>query len=86
MEHRELTSSTMLNEHLDWPTLYQAILKLKPRDQTLISLRFMQDLPHEEIAAIMNLRPGAVRMAISRALGILRDRFEVTETSNPTGH
>ncbi|MBI1372076.1 MAG: sigma-70 family RNA polymerase sigma factor [Phycisphaera sp.] len=61
----------------DWPELYEAVLSLKPRDQALIALRFMQDLPHEQIAAILNLRPGAVRVAIGRALNKLRKRFGI---------
>lgn len=62
-------------DHLDWPTVYEAILKLKPRDQTLITLRYMQELPHEQIAGIVDLKPAAVRVAISRAISQLRERF-----------
>lgn len=62
-------------DHLDWPTVYEAILQLKPRDQTLITLRYMQELPHDQIAGIVDLKPAAVRVAISRAMAQLRERF-----------
>lgn len=62
-------------DHLDWPVVYEAILKLTPRDQTLITLRYMQELPHEQIAGIVNLTPAAVRVALSRAMAQLRERF-----------
>lgn len=63
------------NDHLDWPAVYEAILQLKPRDQTLITLRYMQELPHEQIAGIVDLKPAAVRVALSRAMAQLRERF-----------
>lgn len=69
-------------DHLDWPAVHEAILELKPRDQTLISLRYMQELPHEQIAEITGLKPGNVRVAISRALDKLRSRFN-TDPATP---
>ena len=63
------------SDHLDWPAVYEAILQLKPRDQTLITLRYMQELPHAQIAGIVNLKPAAVRVALSRAMAQLRERF-----------
>lgn len=62
-------------ELLDWPTVYHAILELEPRDQTILTLRFFADLPHDEIAAIVGAQPGAVRTALSRILDRLRARF-----------
>lgn len=62
-------------DHLDMPAVYEAILQLKPRDQTLITLRYIQELPHDQIAGIVDLKPAAVRVAISRAMAQLRERF-----------
>ncbi len=70
-------------DHLDWPTVYEAILRLKPREQTLITLRYMQDLPHDQIAAITGLKPGNVRVMLSRAMEKLRTQFNV-EISPPS--
>ncbi|MFN3166550.1 MAG: RNA polymerase sigma factor [Phycisphaeraceae bacterium] len=72
-------------DHLDWPAVYDAILQLKPRDQTLISLRYMQDLPHDQIAQITGLKPGNVRVALGRALDKLRERFNTEPISITKG-
>jgi RNA polymerase sigma-70 factor (ECF subfamily) len=69
------TETVDRTDHLDWPAVYEAILQLKPRDQTLITLRYMQELPHDQIAGIMDLKPAAVRVALSRAMAQLRERF-----------
>lgn len=71
-------------DKLDWPAVYEAILQLKPCDQALITLRYMQELPHDQIAGIMDLKPAAVRVAISRAMGQLRERFN-TEPDQQKG-
>lgn len=62
-------------DHLDMPAVYEAILQLKPRDQALITLRYMQGLPHEQISGIVDLKPAAVRVALSRAMAQLRERL-----------
>ena len=62
---------------LDWPTLYQAILGLAPREQTILTLRFFEQMSHEEIAGVLNLRAVTVRVALSRALERLRRRLGV---------
>jgi RNA polymerase sigma-70 factor (ECF subfamily) len=72
-------------DHLDWPAVYDAILQLKPREQALISLRYMQDLPHDQIAEITGLKPGNVRVALSRALDKLRRRFNTDPTAITKG-
>jgi RNA polymerase sigma-70 factor (ECF subfamily) len=72
-------------DRLDWPAVYQAMLQLKPRDQALIGLRYMQDLPHDQIAAILNLKPGTVRVALSRAIEKLRDRFDTDQAASTKG-
>jgi RNA polymerase sigma-70 factor (ECF subfamily) len=83
--HRIGSSPTVdTKDHLDWPVVYEAILQLKPRDQTLITLRYMQELPHEQIAGIVNLKPAAVRVALSRAMAQLRERFN-TDQPNKKG-
>ena len=56
-------SPSSLAEHdiLDWPAVYQALLELDERDQTIVMLRFFADCSHEEIADVVNATPGAVR-------------------------
>jgi RNA polymerase sigma-70 factor (ECF subfamily) len=70
-------------EHLDWPAVYQAVLELDHRDQTILTLRYYADLPHDEIATIVGLKPGAVRTAMSRILERLRARFETDKSVTP---
>jgi RNA polymerase sigma factor (sigma-70 family) len=55
--------------------LYQEILLLKPREQSIITLRFFEHMTHEEIGEVLNQRPATVRVALSRALQKLRKRL-----------
>lgn len=64
---------------LDWPAVYQALLEFDERDQAIVMLRFFADCTCDEIAAVVDATPGAVRTALSRTLSRLRDRF------NPAG-
>ena len=57
----------------DWPTLYTAISKLRPKHQTIVTLRFFENLGFEEIAWIVKARPSAVRVSLHRALKKLRN-------------
>jgi RNA polymerase sigma-70 factor (ECF subfamily) len=60
---------------VDWPSVYQAILSLKPREQSIIALRFFEGLSYDEIAGVLDRRPATVRVAMSRALAKLRRRL-----------
>jgi len=62
-------------ELLDWPIVYQAILRLKARDQAILVLRFFEQMSHEEIAEVLHERPATIRVALNRALQTLRKRF-----------
>lgn len=57
---------------LSWPMLHEAIVRLSPREQTIVVLRFYQGMSHEEIGRVLNRRPATVRVALSRAIGKLR--------------
>ena len=52
--------------------LKQAMLTLKPRYQTIITLRFFENLKLTEIAEVLGSSPGTVRSQLSRALVGLR--------------
>jgi RNA polymerase sigma-70 factor (ECF subfamily) len=49
-----------------------AFASLSPFDQEVLELRIIGDLAAEEVAEVIGKRPGAVRMAQSRALARLR--------------
>jgi RNA polymerase sigma-70 factor (sigma-E family) len=51
--------------------LIRAVDRLPHRQREALVLRFYLDLPDEEIARLMDIRPGTVRSAIHRALAAL---------------
>jgi RNA polymerase sigma-70 factor (ECF subfamily) len=68
----EAASSDENGSGPDWPTLYAAILKLKPEHQTIITLRFFENMEYEQIAKILDVRKETVRVTVHRILGKLR--------------
>jgi RNA polymerase sigma-70 factor (ECF subfamily) len=57
--------------------LKEAMLVLKPRYQTIITLRFFENLKLKEIAEVLASNPGTVRSQLARALARLRKQFFV---------
>ena len=57
--------------------LKEAILQLKPRYQTIITLRFFENLKLTEIAEVLESRAGTVRSQLSRALKQLREKMKI---------
>lgn len=55
-----------------WHDVHRAIQQLTDDQQQVILLRFFQGLSHEETAAVMGRRSGAVRALQNRALSALR--------------
>ena len=49
----------------------QAVRRLPARQREVLVLRFYLDLPDDEIARVMNIRPSTVRSAAARALDTL---------------
>jgi len=68
-----LASASESSEGLDWEFVHQGISQLELREQTVIVLRLTEDMSHDEIAKVLNIRTGAVRVAYSRALQKLRE-------------
>jgi len=60
----------------DWPRLYAAILKLKPEHQTIITLRFFENMEFEQIAKILDAKEATLRVTLHRMLGKLRKHLE----------
>jgi len=52
--------------------LKESMLALKPRYQTIITLRFFENLKLTEIAEVLGSSPGTVRSQLARALARLR--------------
>jgi RNA polymerase sigma-70 factor (ECF subfamily) len=55
--------------------LRQAVLTLKPRYQTIITLRFFENMKLIEIAEVLGSSPGTVRSQLARALEKLRKKM-----------
>lgn len=55
--------------------LKKAVFELKPRDQTIITLRFFENLKLTEIAEVLDSSPGTVRSQLKRALDKLRKKI-----------
>ncbi len=52
--------------------LTDALARLRQRQRAAIVLRYWQDLPEAEIAAVLGCRPGTVKSLLSRGLATLR--------------
>ncbi|MCA9109731.1 MAG: sigma-70 family RNA polymerase sigma factor, partial [Planctomycetaceae bacterium] len=71
-------STSLLNEDtvIEWQSVYEALGELSDREQSLISLRFFAGLQHNQIAEVLEVKEGTVRVALSRALEKLRGRLQ----------
>ena len=61
----------------DWPTVYHEISELEERDRNIVMLRFFSHCSYDEIAAVVEASPAAVRTALSRVLSRLREKFKL---------
>jgi RNA polymerase sigma-70 factor (ECF subfamily) len=52
--------------------LKQAMMTLKPRYQTIITLRFFENMKLTEVAEVLGSSPGTIRSQLARALGKMR--------------
>jgi RNA polymerase sigma-70 factor (ECF subfamily) len=55
--------------------LREAVLSLKPRYQTIITLRFFENMKLTEVAEVLGSSPGTIRSQLSRALAKLRKKL-----------
>jgi len=58
----------------------QALLCLKPKYQTVITLHFFEELKLIEIAEILGKNPATIRSQLSRGLSKLRKKLEVADS------
>lgn len=56
--------------------LWDALATLSERRRTAVVLRFYEDLPDHEIAAVLGCRPATVRTLIHRSLNLLREEID----------
>jgi len=60
------------SKEIDQYALYSALIKLKPKYQTVIVLRFFENLQYEDIAEIFKSKPSTIRATVHRALNKLK--------------
>ena len=60
----------------DFSQLYTAILKLKPQHQTIITLRFFENLQYGQIAQILNIKEATLRVSTHRIINELRNHLQ----------
>ena len=61
--------------------LKEALLSLKPKYQTVITLRFFENMKLTEIAACLGKKPSTVRSLLSRGTAKLRKKLDATMNS-----
>jgi len=69
----------------DFMRLHHALARLSHRDQTIISLRYFEQLKLEQIGHVIGKPIGSVKSRLHRALGRLKDAMEPTVTSGIEG-
>lgn len=62
----------------DAAVMRQILAALPPQQRAAIALRYLADLPDEQIGAILGCGPGTVRSHLSRGLATLRDHMTTT--------
>lgn len=72
---RDQTSGEVFEETPERDILQTALLNLSDRAQAIIVLRFYSELSYEDIAVVLDMSPGAVRTAASRALEEMRNEL-----------
>jgi RNA polymerase sigma-70 factor (ECF subfamily) len=61
----------------EFSQLYTAILKLRPKHQTIVTLRFFEKLQYEQIAQILDIKEATLRVSMHRILNELRNHLQV---------
>lgn len=64
----------------DWLAVEKALSHLPDRYRTVLTLRYLQDLPHAEIARALGEPEGTIRNRVFRALNLLRSALRLEET------
>jgi RNA polymerase sigma-70 factor (ECF subfamily) len=79
--HEQVISNVAANSDLEESSheklaaLKDAMFSLKPRYQTVITLRFFENLKPAEIAEVLGSSPGTIRSQLARALVKLRKKL-----------
>jgi RNA polymerase sigma-70 factor (ECF subfamily) len=78
-EQSNIRNRTFENHAVKLAILKQAVLALKPRYQTIITLRFFENLKLTEIAEVLGSSDGTIRSPLARALAKLRKKINASQ-------
>ncbi len=76
-EQSNMKGNTFEDSAIKLAILKQTMLTLRPRYQTVITLRFFENLKLTEIAEVLDSSPGTIRSQLARALSKLRKKLGV---------
>lgn len=76
-----LKSATIgdLADPVQMARVHKVLQTLPPLHAEVITLRYVEDLPHADIAQVVGKSEGAVRVLVTRALKELREKLEAEE-------
>ena len=64
--------------------VHRALGELKPIDRAIVVLRYLEDIPVDEVAATLRMTPGNVRVRATRALATLRTSLPLQPAASTT--
>ena len=77
-ERKKLSTHVGENGGVDWLDLYEAIGRLKLKDQDIIALRYFQELDTASVAEAMGMKHITARVCLSRAIKRLNRELGVS--------
>ena len=89
-DHRKATADSDCDDPIDdqadkLAMLRQGLLSLRPRYQTVITLRFFENMKLVDIAEVLGSSPGTVRSQLTRGLAKLRKKMTALEKEKRVG-
>jgi RNA polymerase sigma-70 factor (sigma-E family) len=75
-DRQAASSYDLAGEVSDRQALLQALATLPPRQRACVVLRYFEDLPVAEVAALLKVSDGTVKSQTARAIDTLRTRLE----------
>lgn len=64
-------------QKIDWPRLYSAISKLKPKYQNIITLYFFQNMTIKQISKVLKIKHSTLRVQLHRAIDRLKENINI---------